>query len=166
DGSGRKELAEAIASRNNPLTARVMVNRLWGLFFGRALVPTPSNFGHSGIGPTNPQLLDDLAVRFMSNGWSIKAVVREIVLSSTYRQSSDNRRSGAGVSPASKNPQPSSLDPDNALLWRMNRRRLSIEQWRDAVLFVSGELALEGGKSLELDDPDNRRRTVYARISR
>jgi len=102
----------------------------------------------------------------MSNGWSIKAVVREIVLSSTYRQSSDNRRSGAGVSPASKNPQPSSLDPDNALLWRMNRRRLSIEQWRDAVLFVSGELALEGGKSLELDDPDNRRRTVYARISR
>src|SRR5262249_3541507 len=88
EGSGRRELAAAIANRNNPLTARVMVNRIWGLFFGRPIVPTPSNFGHSGMPPTHPQLLDDLSVRFMDHGWSIKSLVREIVLSSTYRQSS------------------------------------------------------------------------------
>ena len=154
DGSGRRELAEALASRSNPLTARVMVNRIWGLFFGRPLVRTPSNFGHSGMLPTHPELLDDLAVRFMENGWSIKTLVREIVLSSTYRQSS---RAASKQEPA---------DPGNELLGRMNLRRLSIEQWRDAVLFVSGELACEGGQSLELDDPANHRRTLYARISR
>ena len=153
-GSGRRELAEAIASRSNPLTARVMVNRIWALCFGRALVPTPSNFGHSGLPPTHPELLDDLAVRFMESGWSIKSLVREIVLSSAYRQSS---RSQTG--------QPAS-DPGNELLSRMNRRRLSIEQWRDAVLFVSGELSAETGPSLELGDPEHHRRTVYARISR
>jgi hypothetical protein len=155
EGSGRKELAEAITCRGNPLTARVMVNRVWELFFGRALVPTPSNFGHSGMPPTYPQLLDDLAVRFMDQGWSIKELAREMALSSTYRQSSTSPQSPAAA-----------IDPANVMLWRMNRRRLSIEQWRDAVLFVSGELASEGGKSLELDDPANRRRTVYARISR
>jgi hypothetical protein len=154
DGSGRRELAEAIASRSNPLTARVMVNRLWGLFFGRPLVQTPSNFGHSGTLPTHPELLDDLAVRFMKNGWSIKTLIREIVLSSTYRQSS---RAASGQA---------SADTANELLGRMNLRRLSIEQWRDAILFVSGELAWEDGKSLELDDPANHRRTLYARISR
>jgi hypothetical protein len=154
DGSGRRELAEAISSRSNPLTARVMVNRVWGLFFGRPLVQTPSNFGHSGMLPTHPELLDDLAVRFMENGWSIKTLVREIVQSSTYRQSS---RDTSGQT---------STDPANDLLGRMNLRRLTIEQWRDAVLFVSGELAFEGGQSLELDDPANHRRTLYARISR
>jgi len=154
DGSGRRELAEAISSRNNPLTARVMVNRLWGLFFGRPLVRTPSNFGHSGMLPSHPELLDDLAVRFMENGWSIKTLAREFVLSSTYRQSS---RATA--------PQ-ASADAANDLLGRMNLRRLSIEQWRDAVLFVSGELAWEGGNSMELDDPANHRRTLYARVSR
>ena len=154
DGSGRRELAESIASRNNPLTARVMVNRVWGLFFGRPLVPTPSNFGHSGMAPTNPELLDDLAVRFMEQGWSVKALIREIVLSSTYRQSS--RPKG----------KPALANPGNDLLWRQNLRRLSIEQWRDAVLLVCGELSPEGGKSLELDDPTNHLRTVYARISR
>jgi hypothetical protein len=154
DGSGRRELAEAIASRSNPLTARVMVNRIWALFFGRPLVRTPSNFGHSGMLPTHPELLDDLAVRFVENGWSIKRLVREIVLSSTYRQSS--------------RASPQQVDPDtaNERLGRMNLRRLSIEQWRDTALFVSGELDWEGGKSLELDDPANHRRTVYARISR
>src|SRR6266542_3807960 len=154
DGSGRRELAEAIASRSNPLTARVMVNRLWGLYFGRPLVQTPSNFGHSGMLPTHPELLDDLAVRFMDNGWSVKTLVREIVLSSTYRQSS---KAASGQA---------SADTANELLGRMNLRRLSIEQWRDAILFVSGELAWEDGKSLELDDPANHRRTLYARISR
>src|SRR6266850_2285046 len=122
DGSGRKELAAAIADPRNPLTGRVMVNRLWGTFFGQPLVPTPSNFGHSGQPPSYPQLLDDLAVRFVDNGWSIKTMVREMVLSSSYRQSS------------AETPN-KSRDPVNELLGRMNRRRLSVEQWRDAVLY-------------------------------
>ena len=151
-GSGRLDLAAAIAERSNPLTARVMVNRVWGQFFGHPLVATPSNFGHSGQPPTHPELLDDLAVRFMDGGWSVKGLIRELVLSATYRQTSLAA--------------PSELDPENALLSHMNRRRLAVEQWRDAILFVSGELDFVGGKSLELDDPANARRTVYARISR
>ena len=154
DGSGRRELAEAIADPHNPLTARVMVNRVWGGIFGKPLVATPSNFGHSGRLPSNPQLLDDLAVRFMRNGWSVKSLVREMVLSATYRQS------------AATNLQNAERDGANELLWHMNRRRLTIEQWRDAVLFVCGQLDFSGGPSLELDDPANHRRTVHARISR
>lgn len=153
EGSGRKELAGAIASGENPLTSRVIVNRVWGWFFGHPLVSTPSNFGHSGQPPVYPELLDDLAVRFTENGWSIKGLIREIMLSSAYRQSSQDN--------ATKGP-----DPVNDLFSHMNRRRLSIEQWRDAVLCVSGELQPVGGKSLELDDPANVHRTVYARVSR
>ena len=153
-GSGRRELAQAIASPANPLTARVMVNRIWGLLIGRPIVPTPSNFGHSGAAPADPALLDDLALRFVDRGWSIKSLVREIVLSSTYRQ-----RSAEDDARAAR-------DPSNVLLWRMNRRRLTVEQWRDAALLVSGELEPGGGRSMELDDPKNLRRTVYARVSR
>jgi mono/diheme cytochrome c family protein len=153
-GSGRLELAQAIASRSNPLTARVMVNRVWGLITGKPIVPTPSNFGHSGQPPTNQPLLDDLAVRFMDNGWSIKWLVREIVLSSTYRQSSELNPIGAGA------------DPSNELHWRANRRRMSVEQWRDTLLYVSNTLQTGGGKSLELTDPKNFRRTLYSRVSR
>ncbi len=154
DGSGRRELAEAITSRDNPLTARVLVNRVWAVLFAKPLVSTPSNFGHSGMTPTHPELLDDLAVRLMSGGWSVKSLVRELVLSATYRQSSrdDAKKSAADVA--------------NESLWRMNRHRLSIEQWRDSVLAVTGELDLSGGKSLELDDAKNLRRTVHARVSR
>lgn len=151
-GSGRKELAENIASRENPLAARVMVNRLWGMLFGRGLVQTPSNFGHTGIEPSHPELLDDLAVRFMENGWSVKELVREMVLSATYRQSSKSANE--------------EKDPSNELFARMERRRLTIEQWRDSVLYVSGQLEWKSGKSLELSDPANLRRTVHARISR
>jgi hypothetical protein len=154
DGSGRRELAMAITDRSNPLTARVMVNRLWGLMYGRALVPTPSNFGRSGQPPTHPELLDDLAVRFMADGWSVKSLVREMAMSATYRQSAHDSRASI------------SADPGNALLGRMNRRRLTIEQWRDTILFVSGRLDFGGGKSMELDDPANLKRTLYARISR
>ena len=156
-GSGRRELADAIASPGNPLTARVIVNRMWGQLIGRPIVPTPSNFGHSGMPPTNPELLDDLAVRFVDHGWSIKSLVREIVLSSTYRQSSTDNEAKAAC------------DPGNELLWRMNRRRLTVEQWRDAALLVTGELEPGGGgggRSMELDDPKNLRRTVYGRVSR
>lgn len=151
EGSGRKNLALAIGNADNPLTARVIVNRVWAAFFGQPLVPTPSNFGHSGDAPTYPELLDDLAARFMQNGWSVKALVREIALSATYRQTS--------FADCTK-------DPGNDLLGRMNRRRLSIEQWRDSVLTAAGQLEFEGGKSLELDDPANLRRTVYGRVSR
>jgi hypothetical protein len=154
EGSGRKELALAIADRNNPLTARVMANRIWGQFFGQPIVLSPSNFGHSGQPPSNPELLDHLAVSLMDNGWSIKALVREIVRSSTYRQSAASNVNNARV------------DPANEMLWRMNRRRLTVEQWRDTVLFASGRLEMGGGKSAELDDPANQRRTLYARISR
>src|SRR6185436_19723364 len=103
---------------------------------------------------SNPELLDFLAVRFMQQGWSVKALVREFVLSSTYRQDSRTDVKKAAV------------DASNDLLWRMNRRRLSIEQWRDSLLFVGGELDYRGGRSLDLDSPTNRLRTVYARISR
>jgi hypothetical protein len=151
DGSGRRELAEAIACPANPLTARVMVNRVWAVMFGQPLERTPSNFGHSGALPSDHALLDDLAVRFVEGGWSVKALVRDIALSATYRQSS---LTAGGA------------DPSNTLCGRMNRRRLTVEQWRDALLSVTGELRWDGTTSMELTDPSNRRRTVYARISR
>ena len=153
-GSGRLELAEAIVTTENPLTARVIVNRIWSMFFGSGLVTTPSNFGQLGTTPTHPALLDDLAVRFMENGWSIKQLIREIVLSSTYRQDSKNSNANKAI------------DPTNNYLWRMNRRRLSVEQWRDSILAASGNLDRIGGKSLELSEKNNNRRTIYSRISR
>jgi hypothetical protein len=154
DGSGRRELADAISDARNPLTARVMVNRLWGALFGRPLVGTASNFGHAGELPSNPELLDWLAMRFMEKEWSIKEMVREMVLSATYQQSSSTSSESVA------------LDPSDELLSRMRRRRLSVEQWRDEVLFVSGQLEDASGKSVELEAPDNHRRTVQARISR
>ena len=153
-GSGRLELAESIVSPGNPLTARVVVNRVWSMFFGRGLVTTPSNFGLLGAKPSHPALLDDLAVRFMENGWSMKRLIREIVLSSTYRQRSDETVTNQAI------------DPENTYLWRMNRRRLSIEQWRDSILAAGDNLDRLGGKSLELTDKKNVRRTVYGRVSR
>lgn len=154
NGSGRVELAAAIASPKNPLTARVMVNRVWGMFFGKPIVDSPSNFGHSGTPPTDQALLDFLATRFMQEGWSVKTLAREIVLSAAYRQ--DSHRID----------QDAAIDGANESLWRMNRRRLTIEQWRDSLLFVTGELDFGSGPSLELDAPNNFRRTVQARISR
>ncbi len=153
-GSGRMELAEVIATKSNPLTARVFVNRVWAMLFGRGIVGTTSNFGELGDRPSHPELLDDLAVRFMDNGWSTKWLVRELVFSATYRQSSVNHVNNAEI------------DEANRYLWRMNRRRLSIEQFRDSVLSAAGRLDQEGGKSLDLDDEKNLRRTVYSRVSR
>jgi hypothetical protein len=125
------------------------MNRVWGQFFGRPLVGTPSNFGALGQPPTHPELLDDLAVRFVAAGWSLKWLHREIALSATYCQAS-----GAG-------------DLRNELLGRMPTRRLSVEAWRDAVLAVSGRLDRTiGGPSLDPQDPKERRRTVYSRVSR
>lgn len=154
-GSGRAELAEAIVARSNPLTARVFVNRVWGEMFGRPLVETPSNFGRLGTPPSHPELLDDLAVRFMENGWSLKWLVREIASSATYQQGSDINNAAVAA------------DPANTLLWRMNRRRLSVEAWRDAILQANGRLEDSiGGESIDPGDPQATRRTVYSRVSR
>jgi cytochrome c553 len=179
EGSGRLELAKAIADPANPLTARVLVNRVWQNHFGRGLVGTPSNFGLLGERPTHPELLDHLAAQFVASGWSIKQLHREIMLSATYRLGSNSegetRRTGEGekVTAVLPPPLPVSLspgllaDPDNRLLWRQNRRRLDIETWRDSVLTVCGNLdRTQGGPSVNLNDANNRRRTLYAAVSR
>ena len=154
-GSGRAELAERIVDPHNPLTTRVFVNRVWAKVFGKALVTTPSNFGALGSAPSHPQLLDDVATRFVESQWSIKWLLRELVLSSSYRQSGDTSSHSEAV------------DPENRLLWRMNRRRLDVESWRDAILAAAGRLeARIGGRSIDPQNADQRRRTVYSRISR
>jgi hypothetical protein len=154
-GSGRLELAEKIFTDAAPLTARVLVNRVWGWHFGKPLVDTPSDFGTQGESPSHPQLLDDLAARFVASGWSLKWLHREIMSSAAYRQASRPR------------PDAVKLDPANRLLWRMNPRRLDIEAYRDCILQAAGSLDLRsGGPSIDLDQLTNRRRTVYARISR
>ena len=154
-GSGRLELAEAIASPHNPLTARVMVNRIWLHHFGQGIVRTPSNLGQMGDRPSHPQLLDYLALHFVEKGWSFKAMHREIMLSATYALST--RFSEANYR----------IDPESRLLWRYRPRRLDAEALRDSILQVAGKLDLEaGGASFKLDDESNLRRTVYGFISR
>lgn len=154
-GSGRLELAQAIVNPANPLTARVIVNRVWQQHFGRGIVGTPSNFGNLGERPTHPELLDHLAHWFQANGWSLKKLHREIVLSATYRMSSSHDAKNAEI------------DADNRYLWHMNRRRLDVEAWRDALLAVSGKLDLTvGGPSANLASADNQRRTLYGSVSR
>ena len=130
-GSGRLELASWIGSRENPLTARVMVNRVWLHLFGRGLVATPDNFGASGQPPDHPELLDALAIRFMDGGWSVKKLIREIVLSRAYQLAS------------SHDPKSFEADPDNTLVWRMSKKRLEAEAIRDAMLCASGRLIAE-----------------------
>jgi hypothetical protein len=154
-GSGRLELAAAIIRPDNPLTARVIVNRLWQGHFGRGIVGTPSNFGELGERPTHPELLDYLATRLMREKWSLKAIHREIVLSATYQLRCD----GSTANEAK--------DAGNRLLWRHDRRRLDIESWRDAMLAVSGQLDLSvGGQTFDLNNTSVHRRTLYAKISR
>ena len=138
-GSGRLELADWIASKENPLTARVMVNRLWQQHFGRGLVATPNDFGKQGQPPTHPDLLDWLAIRFMESGWSVKAMHRLILTSRTYQLAGQE----SGV--RSQNPQsairnPQLIDPANSLLWRHSRRRLDAESIRDMLLALGGNL--------------------------
>ncbi|MFO1499982.1 MAG: DUF1553 domain-containing protein [Verrucomicrobiota bacterium] len=128
ESSGRLELAYWLTNPQNPLTARVAANRVWGHLFGKGLVATTSDFGLEGARPTHPELLDHLAGRFISEGWSMKKLIRAIVLSSAYRMASDPVAAGMAS------------DPDNQLLWRMNPRSLEPEVLRDALLSVSGEL--------------------------
>ena len=155
-GSGRLELAKAIADPDNPLTARVLVNRVWAQHFGQGLVRTPSDFGLRALPPSHPQLLDYLAFRFVNEGWSIKKLHRWIMSSSTYQQSSNGRVGYLEI------------DPSNRLLWKMNRQRLSFEALRDAVLQVSGQLDLTlGGRPVRIEGhPASNRRTIYGFIDR
>ena len=170
--SGRLQLVQWLVRRDNPLTARVMVNRIWHHLFGRGLVPSVDNFGKMGEQPSHPELLDYLAVQFMDQGWSVKSVIREIMLSRTYQLSTGFYRANF------------ENDPDNKFLWRMNRRRLEVEAIRDAMLYVSGELKLEpprgspvhrwkrngqvraGNKQLEPWDVEQNYRSVYVPVIR
>jgi hypothetical protein len=154
-GSGRLELADDIFTQSRPLAARVIVNRVWGWHFGKPLVATESDFGVQGDKPTHPELLDDLAARFIANGMSLKWLHHEIMLSAAYRQASHPRQEALAA------------DPTNSLLWRMNPRRLDIEAYRDNLLRVSGDLQDKApSMSLDLDAADNHSRTVYGRVSR
>jgi hypothetical protein len=155
-GSGRLDLARAIVDRDNPLTPRVIANRVWLHHFGRGLVSTPSDFGKRGDLPTHPDLLDYLAWQLMEHGWSIKQLHRRIMLSSVYRQSSDD------------DPQARAVDPENRLLWRMPRQRLDLEAMRDSLLAVSGRLdpALNGRPVDYISDSNIRRRSVYGFVNR
>ena len=142
--SVRRQLADWIASADNPLTARVAVNRIWQKLFGEGIVRSVDYFGRRGETPTHPELLDALALRFVAAGWSQKRLIRSLVLSRAYAMSSaHDSRSDA-------------VDPDNRLLWRMNRRRLDAESLRDAMLSVAGTLtACGGGPALPLEYPEN-----------
>ncbi len=161
-GSGRLELAKAIASRENPLTARVMVNRVWLHHFGAGLVTAPDDFGLRSDPPSHPELLDYLAWRFIQDGWSLKKLHRLLMLSSVYQQQCDD------------NLRHEKLDPDNRLLAKMNRRRLDFESMRDTLLFVAGDLDDSfGGRPVDLlkrgtasQQPYSNRRTVYGVIDR
>jgi mono/diheme cytochrome c family protein len=156
-GSGRLQLANSIASKDNPLTARVFVNRVWQGHFGSGIVRTPSDFGSQGDRPTHPELLDYLATFFMENGWSLKKLHKQIVTSATYRQSSS-------VSAATYN-----ADPENRFLSHMNRKRLDLEQLRDSLFLTSGSLdqSKVGGKSVDLwTAPYTARRAVYGFVER
>ncbi|MBI1178858.1 DUF1549 domain-containing protein [bacterium] len=140
-GSGRLDLARAIASTNCPLTARVIVNRVWEYHFGEGFVNTPDDLGNQSEPPSHPELLDFLVGEFMRDGWSLKRLHKEILMSATWQQSSDNH------------PEFAAKDPFNRLLWRANVRRLDFEPLRDSILYVGGQLDLTvGGKPVDLSE--------------
>jgi hypothetical protein len=155
-GSGRLELARAIASPSNPMTARVLVNRVWQQHFGTGFVSTPDDLGNQSAPPTNPELLDYLSTRFVGDGWSIKKLQRLIMLSSVYQESS------AG------NPAYADKDPDNKLQWRYNLRQLDFEQMHDSILAIAGTIDLTmGGRPVPIGSEGfATRRAVYAFIDR
>ena len=160
--SGRRALAGWISDRNNPLTARVFVNRVWHHLFGQGIVSSVDNFGHMGQLPSNPELLDHLASRFMAEGWSIKKLIREIMLSRVYQLSSV------------REPSREQVDIENVLHWRQNRRRLQAEPMRDSILFISGSLdsglggsTIKPGTTTEYGYRfEGTRRTIYTPVFR
>jgi len=155
-GAGRLELANDIVSPENPLTARVIVNRVWMHHFLKPLVGTTSDFGIQGAPPSHPMLLDWLSADFMASGWSLKELHRKMMLSGAYRQSSVSRSEGKRQ------------DVENTLLWRMNRRRLEIEGLRDSILFAAGTLdeSLAGRGVKQFEPPFDTRRTIYGLVDR
>ncbi len=153
-GSGRLELARSVTAANNPLTARVIVNRVWGWHFGEGLVRTPSNFGMLGEKPTHPELLDWLAADFMEHGWSLQRLHRQILLSSTWQMSTHFAK------------EKFTRDGDNRLLWRMNPGKLEVEAWRDSLLAVTGELDRSIGGPPANEIWQSKRRTLYVSTSR
>ena len=158
----RTALARWIASRNNPLSTRVIVNRIWQYHFGRGLVDTSSDFGNLGRPPSHPELLDWLTNQFIEGGWKFKKLHRLILTSATYRQAALIPNLVSNPKSEIRNPQ--SIDPGNKLLWRTNVRRLQAEQIRDAMLAVSGELnPRAGGPSVDHNSP---RRTIYTKVIR
>lgn len=161
-GSGRLELAQAIIDPRNPLTSRVIVNRVWGHHFGAGLVSSAGDFGVRAEPPSHPELLDWLAADLIHHGWSLKHLHRSIVLSRTFRQSSSGPESPDAMETAL------TIDPGNRLLWRMNARRLTFEEMRDSMLVVSGDLdRTAGGKPVELfRAPFPVRRTLYGLVDR
>ena len=156
EGSGRLQLAQSIADPKNPMTARVLVNRVWQQHFGAGFVATPDDLGNMSSPPTHPELLDYLSARFVQGGWSIKNLHRLIVLSATYQQSSAN------------NPKYAEQDPNNQYLWRANLRRLDFEQLHDSLLAIAGTLEPKlGGKSVPMGTEEfATRRAVYTYIDR
>lgn len=155
DGSGRLDLARSISSKDNPLTARVFVNRVWQWHFGQALVKTPGDFGLRAEPPTHPKLLDWLSASFMEGGWSIKKLHRLILNSATWQQDS------------LRNEKYDEIDPGNDLLSRQNIQRLDFESMRDTLVVMGGKADLTvGGRSLDLDDEGEHRRTLYGYIDR
>ena len=153
-GSGRLELAEGIADPANPLTPRVIANRIWQHHFGRGIVETASNFGNMGARPSHQELLDYLAARLVENKWSIKSLHREIMLSAVYALSAEDI------------PANDAVDADNRLLWRANWQRMDAETLRDSLLFVSGNLDLQAGGPPVPFNEKNNRRAVYGFVSR
>ncbi len=155
-GSGRLELAQDIASKDNPLTARVAVNRAWMHHFGEGFVHTPDDMGVQSEPPTHPQLIDYLSYKFMEEGWSMKKLHKMIMLSATYQQSSDTNATFA------------KKDPENKLLWRASLRRLDFESIRDSLLMFTGNLDRRvGGRPVNLsDEPYSFRRSIYGYIDR
>ena len=156
NGSGRLELAQAIVSPTNPLTARVLVNRVWGYHFGNGLVRTPGDFGAKSEPPTHPEMLDHLATQFIKNGFSLKKLHRSLMLSSAWMQASQSRADGE------------KLDPENRLLWRQNRQRLSWEAFHDSLLAAAGELdeTMFGRPVQIFKEPFPKRRALYGYIDR
>jgi hypothetical protein len=166
EGSGRRELALAIASRTNPLTARVLVNRLWMHHFGVGIVTTPDDFGNMAEAPSHPELLDWMATAFVEGGWSIKKMHKKILLSSAYRQSANPSTNPLVALKSAVDPM--KIDASNKLLWHANLRRLDFESIRDSMLLLSGKLdrAL-GGRAVNItDEPYSYRRTIYGFIDR
>jgi cytochrome c553 len=161
-GSGRLELARAIVDPGNPLTARVIVNRVWAHHFGAGLVDTPSDFGTRAEPPSHPELLDWLATRFVREGWSLKKLHRRLLTSATYRQSS------AGPADPAARSLAVGADPDNRLLWRMHPHRLGYEEFRDSMMAASGDLdPTIGGRAVEaLKPPYAKRRALYGKVDR